>query len=219
MDLGLQTTDGLAMPAAELRARLKQSAVLCREKWNPAGKTSLKLRQNVAGWECVYIYLKTKQNNAFRKEPVSKPPLPSPGILFLLKCQHSKKRDVKRYCNLWIWGRPLKVNNHHVHSQIKWLLFEFGVSLIRIVLQRLMRCKGKMTFVSSHGCHLILSDVPFLLNLTLTDLLLDLFASAWYKSGDMLITVHFCCGFIYIYFMCQEKLSMRRMNKKIVYGL
>ena len=36
-----------------------------------------------------------------------------------------------------------------------------------------------MTFVNSHGCHLILSSVPFLLNLTLTDLLLDLFASAW----------------------------------------
>jgi len=48
-----------------------------------------------------------------------------------------------------------------------------------MVLQRLMRCKGKMTFVNSHGCHLILSSVPFLLNLTLTDLLLDLFASAW----------------------------------------
>ena len=75
-----------------------------------------------------------------------------------------------------------------------------------------------MTFESSHGCHLILSDVPFLLNLTLTDLLLDLFASAWWKSGDMLITVQLCCGFIYIYFMYQEKLSMRRMNKKLCMG-
>lgn len=46
-----------------------------------------------------------------------------------------------------------------------------------MVLQRLMRCKGKMTFISSRGCHYILSSVAFRQNSTFIDPLLDPSAS------------------------------------------
>lgn len=87
-----------------------------------------------------------------------------------------------------------------------------------MVLQHLMRCKGKMSFVSSHGCHYFLSCVPFPPNFTFIDPLLDHLASTTVKVKVCVDnSVHcICCGYIYIYFMYGERLQTRERNKKAV---
>lgn len=84
-----------------------------------------------------------------------------------------------------------------------------------MVLQHLMRCKGKMTFISSHGCHYILSYVPFPQNFTLTEPLPDPLATTTVEVRvHVNNSLHLLWVYMCIYLKYQEKLQTRGWGDK-----